>query len=131
MNRRKLFYRTASLLLFIFFVNSAALYFHWYSSIWWFDMLMHFLGGLWLALMALWFFAPTFPNTVNIVKITSSVLFIAFFWEIFEIFVNDRIAKDFFDYQDMFSDLCFGLSGGLLGMLYFFFRIIKIEKDEL
>lgn len=36
------------------FLHFIALYFHLYWSLWWFDIVMHFLGGAWVAAFTLW-----------------------------------------------------------------------------
>ena len=51
MTRKDFFIRITGLIFVIFFINYLAMTFHWYSSIWWFDMPMHFMGGLWLGLI--------------------------------------------------------------------------------
>ena len=56
MKRKTLFTFLSLVVVFIFFLNFVAGKLYWYSSIWWFDILMHFLGGFWLGLLFLWVF---------------------------------------------------------------------------
>jgi lipopolysaccharide/colanic/teichoic acid biosynthesis glycosyltransferase len=43
------FKRSAILIAVICLLNAPAMLFYWYSTIWWFDILMHFLGGFFVA----------------------------------------------------------------------------------
>ena len=134
MNQKKLSIYLASLILFIFVVNYVAVKFYWYSAIWWFDMPMHFLGGLWLGLAIIWLFSlkelspPERPfgwaGFKLIFKIILGVLFVGILWELFEIFINKSIAQNPFNILDTVSDMCFDLVGGSLSIIYFFKRIV-------
>jgi len=39
----------------IAFLHQSAVALYWYWSVPWFDIVMHFLGGLWVGTCALWF----------------------------------------------------------------------------
>jgi len=129
MNRKKLFIRLALLISFIFIINSIANKFYLYSSIIYFDMIMHFLGGFWLSLFFIWLYKEEKFNSINILKIMLSVLFVGAFWEIFEIVVNDSLAHNPFDALDTFSDLFFDLFGGITAIFYVMKRIMKKSED--
>lgn len=123
MDRRKLSIRICLLVVFIFLVNFLAGKFHWYSSLPWFDMFVHFLGGFWLGLGVIYLFPPKISSSSSILKILLGVLIIGLAWEFFEIFVDANFSKKIFDIKDTLSDLCFDLAGGLTATLYFFKRI--------
>ncbi len=124
MNRKKLSIRLVSLVLFIFIVNFAAMKFYWYSAIWWLDMPVHFLGGVWLALAIIWLFPKEFLSSREIFKIIIGVLLLGILWELFEISVNESLLNNPFNILDTLSDLSFDLAGGLAGVLYFIKRIM-------
>jgi len=127
-DRKKFSIRVGSLVFFIFLVNYIALKFHWYSSIWYFDMPMHFMGGLWLGLVfILIFWGKTFDFNL-ILKIVFGVLVISLGWEVFEIAVNHITIKDSFNVLDTLSDIFFDLAGGLCAILYFFKKHINYIK---
>lgn len=129
-DRKKLFFRVAFLICFIFLVNVLAIKFYWYYSIKWFDMPMHFLGGFWVGLALLWFFNVKFIDKNYIYKIILGVLFVGLCWEIFEFFVNNLyLARYPFDIVDTIQDVFFDLFGGFLSLIYFKHRIMKIEKN--
>ena len=125
MNRKKLAKRLIALILFILIVNFIATEFYWYSSIWYFDMIMHTLGGLWLGLLAFYFFSPNKISTKLVLQILFFVLLIGLGWEVFEFIVGKVIVKNGLDILDTSSDLFFDLVGGGLSILYFFKRIMR------
>lgn len=121
----------------IFIANSLALKFYWYFSIWWSDMFMHFLGGLWEGLFFIWFFSiinfsflKLSLEVVNFRLIYKTVLFvllIGILWEFFEFFSNNYIGHDPFNALDTISDVFFDLAGGAFSILYFFFYFKKLR----
>lgn len=131
MDRKKLLIRLVFLIFFIFLVNLIASEFYWYYSIWYFDMIMHFLGGLWLGLAIFWLFSIKELSLKLILKIVLGVLLISIFWEIFEILVNNIIAQNPFSALDTVSDICFDLAGGILAVIYFLKRIMFKQKSAI
>ena len=124
MDRKNLIKYLICLIFFILIINFFANKFYWYFSIWYFDMFMHFLGGFWVALACLYLFQPK-DNPINsILKILLPVLCVGIGWEVYEILVNDVIARNPFNSLDTFSDIFFDLAGGATATLYFFKRII-------
>jgi hypothetical protein len=122
MDRKKLLKRALYLIFLIFLANFLANEFYWYFSVSYFDMIMHFLGGLFLGLMLIWFLSS--KNSVLelspglIFKILVGVLFVGISWEIFELLFNNIVAQNPFNYLDTGSDIFFDLSGGLCAILY-------------
>jgi len=70
--QKKILKNIAILIVFIFLVNLLTIKFHWYFTIWWFDMPMHFLGGVFISVSVLWlyFFKNPWPNS----KIKSTLI---------------------------------------------------------
>lgn len=130
MARKKFLIFIAVLVLTILFVNSVAIKLHWYYSIWWFDMLMHFLGGFWLGLLLLYGF---FPNAISfklLLKLFLGVLIVGLGWEVFEIIVKNILFKEMFYLLDTLSDLFFDLAGGSFALIYFSKKILyKLENN--
>ncbi len=123
MDTKILFKRLAYLIAFIFIANFIANKFHWYYTIWWFDMLMHFTGGVWLGLVLIWFLnkrgSSLYLDFALIGKVIAWVLLIGLLWEVFEFYFINYVAGNGFDKLDTLSDLLFDLSGGFLVALYF------------
>ncbi len=131
MNRRKLSIRVGLLIIFIFLINFAAMKLHWYSLLWWFDIPMHYLGGLWLGLATVYFLPPKSINIKSILKVILVMLFFAVGWEVFEYFVDENISRNGFDIGDTLSDICFDLAGAFTSVIYFFKRISNNQDNNI
>ncbi len=123
--------RIIFLIFFIFLLNYLAMKFHWLSSIWYFDMPMHFLGGFWLGLFALYLFSPKNQSLSYISKVLLFVFLMGAGWEIFEIFIDKLITLNNFNYIDTASDMFFDFAGGLSAIFYFFRRAMIIKEDNI
>ena len=104
--------------------------FHWYSSVWFFDMIMHFLGGVWVGFGLLWLFVPKVFNFKVVFQILFGVILVGLAWEVFEFLVNENIAKNPFDLKDTTSDLFFDTLGGLVAVWYFFKKTIYSKFSQ-
>lgn len=126
MQRKKLLIRVAIMIFSIFFINIIAHKFYWYSSIWYFDMIMHFLGGFFLLLAVAYVFPPKENNsrTKSLVFLLSGVLIVGIAWEIFEYIFNNFLGRQVFNISDTLSDLFFDMLGGIIATFYFFKRIM-------
>ena len=103
-----------------------------YWRFWWFDILMHFLGGLLIGLMSLWayFYSDFFKNSKvekNILIIISliSVWFIGVGWEIFEILIEPEYFKEGY-ILDTILDLVMDTLGAIVAGLI----LLKINKKD-
>ncbi len=117
MNKEKLLKRMTFMVFFIFIVNFLAMKFYWYSSLWWFDMPMHFLGGFFLGMLGIYILSLKDFNFSEFLKIFLFVLVIGIGWEVFEVLVN-QISHNPFYILDTISDIFFDVSGGLSAILY-------------
>jgi CDP-diglyceride synthetase len=139
-NKKKFFVSLSLLVFFIFILNTLAGKFYWYYSIWYFDMIMHFLGGLWLGLVFIWIFlikkslkTDQFFGLLDIrliIQIILCVLIIGVSWEIFEIVFNNIIAGDTFNLLDTVSDVFCDLAGGTFAVLYFYSKRTMFQKED-
>ncbi len=131
MRDKKLFKKLVNLIILIFILNFCAGKFYWYSSIWWSDMPMHFLGGIWLGLVFLWFFSSKDNSSpvswLNgrksqfefIVPILFGVLMVGICWEVFELYFVNYVGQNSFNMTDTVSDIFFDLAGGMLAIVYY------------
>ena len=142
MNKEKLLKRMTLMVFFIFIINLLAMKFYWYSSLWYFDMFMHFAGGFWLGLAFLYLFNIRQNIFINIdkysfnffkftLKIILSVLIVSILWEVFEILVNDATIQNVFNKLDTFSDICFDLAGGFSSIIYFSKKIVLTKENNI
>lgn len=87
-------------------------------------MPMHFLGGVWVAAILLWFFPVTERSKNYFLKVSLGVLFVGLSWEVFEYVFNNVLAGNVFDPTDTISDVFFDMAGGLSLIWYFSKRIL-------
>jgi len=131
MDFKKFLIRLVYLIFFLFLLNYLAMKFYWYSSVWYLDMPMHFLGGVWLGLAIILFFKINKISLILILKIILGVLFIGILWEFFEVIINDYITQNYFNLLDTLSDLSFDISGGIFAIVYFLKRLLLIEENTI
>ncbi len=134
MDSKKIFQQLASLVIAIFILNFLANKFHWYYSIWWFDMPMHFMGGFWLGMVFFWFFKvrklSLLVNLSLVTKLIAWVLLIGVGWELFEYFFINYMAQNNFDLIDTLSDLFFDLFGGITAVAFLLKRDVLINSNK-
>lgn len=97
--------------------------FYWYVSIWYFDNLMHFLGGLFLSLFSatvLYNYLKNKNSRETFFLIMFFVILIGIGWELFEYAVQFFIKNShrLADITDSFFDMVFDILGGALGILF-------------
>ncbi|MBI2279054.1 MAG: hypothetical protein HYU81_03265 [Candidatus Brennerbacteria bacterium] len=72
-------------------MNHLASVFGWYTELPWFDMVMHALGGAWIAAIAIVVGARRFPNFFgvpfpkNLLRVVIAVLAAGALWEVYEL----------------------------------------------
>ncbi|MEK7120985.1 MAG: hypothetical protein AAB840_02740 [Patescibacteria group bacterium] len=97
------------------------LFFYW--TLWWFDLLIHFLGGLWASTFLLWFLygrRSSLAGSVSLFKLflvsIAISIIIGLLWEGFELYGN--IIEFPSDIGDSFSDIVADILGGLVAFFY-------------
>ncbi len=128
MTRKEFFIRLAGLIVCIAAFNFLANKFYWYSSIWYFDIIMHFLGGLWLGGFFLWLFWPERISGSLVGKVILGVLVVGIGWEVFELMFVNYVAQNNFDIIDTAMDLVLDILGGFSAVVYFNKKIMNSIK---
>lgn len=109
-------------------LNFYAYKFHWYWEFWWFDIIMHTLGGLWVASSALWLrYFRVSAEHVSIAHKKSSIFLLALVsvyivgggWELFEFSMDKFITFAIHNSMNTASDLFFDGVGSILATLFF------------
>jgi hypothetical protein len=131
MDSKKLSIRLVLLIIVIFLLNYLAMKFHWYLSVWYLDMPMHFLGGFWLGLVMIWLLKIKSLTLKVILQIIAGVIFIGILWEIFEIIVNENITGTSFNILDTISDMFLDLAGGFLAIFYFIKKVMFVSESNI
>lgn len=96
----------------------------------WYDFMMHFLGGLWIALFTLWFDSwiplPIRPNTAF--RLIGFVTIVGIAWEFYEIIFNMTFVADKGYVWDTTHDIIMDFVGGVFG--WFFVHKKLLNKNE-
>ena len=137
--RRQLPYVIMMLFGVIGLINSLALYNFWYWNYRWLDMPMHFLGGVTIALLALWLVLVRGRDKERlgvashkklILLSVISVLVIGISWELFEFNTDVLIVfAEKFMWSDTFSDIFFDVLGSLLAFVWFKKHYYSVEES--
>lgn len=122
-DRKKTFVWLTVLLYIIATLHIAALYFFWYWSVWWYDILVHTLGGVWIGGMALFILLGKGGEKRNslfmrfFLPLVATAL-IGILWEAYEWNVDQIILFRFQgDMIDTLSDIGADISGGFIATL--------------
>src|SRR3989344_6737965 len=89
-----------------------------YWTYWWFDIMMHFLGGFSGGLLVLWYLGPSRSFQVIFITI-SCVLIVGIAWEIFEFVFELTQPIDY--WQDTAFDIVNDIVGAVIA--YFFISL--------
>jgi hypothetical protein len=103
-------------------LNAVAVAFYWYVSIGWFDMLMHTLGGVFVAVLGsafLWKYLRVLPAREFFITLALFVFVVGLAWEYYEYVVQFYIKTvHLADMMDSISDLICDMIGGCIGALF-------------
>lgn len=125
---RRLIAYAASVGIGVLLLNSVANAFYWYVSIPWFDMFMHTLGGVFVALLGGAFLARRLVELTPrelFITVALFVFIIGLGWEYYEYIVQFYIKNvHLADVSDSISDLICDMIGGSIGSLF----VIRAQK---
>ncbi len=105
---------------------------YWYNDFFWFDMLMHFIGGIFIGFIALYilyrFKISQNKKFISTIKITILTVFVVgLFWEVYEYVVQGFTGAILANPIDSISDLFFDLAGGLYAVYIFQKQNVTID----
>jgi hypothetical protein len=83
---------------------------YWYSSIWYFDMILHFLGGMFIVYLLSAFKLPMIPGIIIFFTILLG-------WEFFEFSLQHITFIQLVTPLDSLSDFLLGTAGGIYVLL--------------
>jgi hypothetical protein len=123
------------LIILIATMHILAMELYWYWQFLWLDILMHFLGGLWVALASFWILG-IFKNHTSYIQSKKqaiifalvSALFIGVLWEVFE-YISDIAVTSEAYWPDTTLDLIMDSLGGVLAGLYAW-KVLLLKKTE-
>ncbi len=126
MKSRRLTYATVFLIFFIWGVNTIADAAHLYYLLWWFDIPMHMLGGLWVALTALviyyhtpWVRRKDRSTSFVVAYALATTMVIGLLWEVFEFSVEHLVKLNDNGLLDTLKDLVDDLIGASVASIIF------------
>lgn len=109
-------------------INAMAVLFYWYVSLWWFDMLMHTIGGMLVTFVGaafLWKRLKNLPSLELFITLALFVFIIGLAWEYYEYIVQFYIKSvHLADVADSISDLICDMVGGSIAALF----VIQLKK---
>jgi predicted membrane-bound spermidine synthase len=91
---------------------------------WWYDIVLHFLGGLWVALAFQWY-AHLRERLVLIIPTICVVLIVGIGWEAFELMIGAPREDNFM--FDTSLDILMDVLGGVVGYAWASFILAKIS----
>ncbi|MFH0846044.1 MAG: hypothetical protein V1851_01440 [Patescibacteria group bacterium] len=109
----------------ILIMDILAFRFFLYWRFWWFDIVMHFLGGIWIMLVSYYiFYLSDYAEYVRhlskkyspFILSLSSIAFVGIFWELFELTTKVSIQSNYV--LDTSLDLFMDMSGWIVAYTY-------------
>lgn len=140
MLKQKLFIEQFILIAVFAVFHHLALKFYFYWTFWWFDIFMHFFGGVWIALFFVWFlFFSNFSKFIkmNINKIKNRKIFFVsilvvlvagLLWEVFEVYANLVSVQEYGYAFDTSLDLVMDLTGGAMAFVCIKRKYLNYER---
>jgi hypothetical protein len=108
-------------------IHMSAEYYYLYWIFRWFDIVTHFLGGVWVGLAGLWIWfysgyvrAPSVPNTHAVLVALITGFVVGVLWEMYEYIVWQwsGFGLPINYYGDTLLDLCIDIIGAFGGYLF-------------
>ena len=116
----------ALLILFIWAVNTFADQVHLYYLLWWFDIPMHILGGIWVALTSLviyyhtgWIHRHDRSASFVVAAMLGATLVVGILWEVFEFSVEHFVKLNDNGVFDTLKDLLDDMIGATIASVIF------------
>lgn len=111
----------AGLVLIIATLHAVAFQYSLYWHFWWYDILVHFLGGLFAGLLSVWIVfysnyvrAPRITRGASLIVVIGGALVIGVGWEVFERFLGHTWSPEGY-WFDTGVDIFMDILGALLG----------------
>ncbi len=120
----------------ILVLDLLAFRFFFYWKFWWFDIVMHFLGGFWVAMLGYYIlylsdYKERFKNIIQKYSyLTTSLIFvlsIGILWELFEAGLGSYLKQGYL--SDTILDLIMDMSGWLVAYIYIQYIQKGCEKN--
>ena len=132
MIRQKLLHNLVGSVIALAIINFLAVHFSWYSLLWWFDMPMHFFGGLTVFYFCAMLWLPArkwVPNWRFLYEAVITTVLIGVLWEALELYLYLHYGSPDFIILDSISDVFFDLTGALFAAYLVVPLLIRADKS--
>lgn len=97
----------------ILHVTALSKFYYW--DYWWFDILMHLLGGLWVGLFIFWFDEwIKLPFKINLINFLALILAVGIAWELWELMFGITLVRGDKYVFDTILDIIMDITGGVV-----------------
>jgi len=117
MKKRSLLYVGLGLAFLVWVLNSVALNLYLYWTVGWYDVMMHFLGGLTIGVLVMWVLGFENRSWKNFLIAFIAVLIVGVGWEIFE-YINGMTFSTEKYAEDVFHDIVMDSLGAIVAYLF-------------
>lgn len=118
--------------------------FRWNFSLWWYDLLLHFLGGIWVAIAASKFLRDFLRDSISLTRlnfiiplfIVALVVLTGVIWEMYEFTIDELFFEERARWRaqdgntDTMTDLMMDLLGGLVVSGYAAYKSYRTKKTS-
>lgn len=116
----------------------AGFLFRWNYSLWWYDLLLHFLGGMWVAIAAKKFLIRPIGQIGRIgpIFLVAFVALVGVTWEIYEFTIDELFFEERALWRaqegntDTMTDLMMDLVGGAVVSFYLTYRSYRSDRSN-
>lgn len=134
MKARKIIWYLAIVAILIGVGQEVAIAYSLYWSLWWYDIVMHFLGGLWIGLIALWFYKAFAGEEAESGKgylvALVTVVVVGILWEVMEILAGLTLTQANYE-MDTVLDLIMDVAGAVFASRLVFRKTIVNEHVKI
>lgn len=110
----------------------------WNYSLWWYDWMLHFFGGIWVAIVTRKFFVRPISQIGRIgpMFIIAFVALVGVTWEIYEFAIDELFFEERALWRaqegntDTMTDLMMDLLGGVAAAGYMTYRSYKSDRSD-
>jgi hypothetical protein len=133
---RRTLYISLAFAVIVFFLHTLAMRYYLYWRIWWYDIPVHFFGGVMLGALVLWFLQSLqergwmMTHYTTLISTLSFVLFGGMMWEFYEYSMGFTFNTLGSYPLDVVKDLLVDILGGLVVYWFLGFSIVHVKKHD-
>jgi hypothetical protein len=133
MASNKLLFTSLGLIALIAIIHFLALKNYWYFIYKSLDLVLHLMGGFWIAISVLWVISIqkyiVFNTIYKFVYVVISVILVGIVWEVFELKTGNTFTTVSNYWRDTYTDMASNIIGGMIAYFYFI-RSLKVDNID-